>query len=59
MNKRALQGLIMGIAIGVVVGLGVYTFVYAKGASFLTKHRDGRIDGFDQRLEVGQGGGQE
>jgi hypothetical protein len=27
MNKRTLQSLILGIAIGVVVGLGVYTFV--------------------------------
>jgi cytochrome c nitrite reductase small subunit len=35
MNKRTLQSLILGIAIGVVVGLGVYTFVYAKGASYL------------------------
>jgi hypothetical protein len=30
MNKRTLQSLILGIAIGVVVGLGVYTFVYPK-----------------------------
>ena len=35
MNKRTLQSLILGIAIGVVAGLGVYTFVYAKGASYL------------------------
>jgi cytochrome c nitrite reductase small subunit len=35
MNERRLQSLILGIAIGVAVGLGVYTLVYAKGASYL------------------------
>jgi hypothetical protein len=35
MNKRTLQSLILGIAIGRAAGLGVYTFVYAKGASYL------------------------
>jgi len=35
MNKRTLQSLILGVSIGLAVGLGVYTFVYAKGASYL------------------------
>src|SRR5262244_970760 len=35
MNKRTLQSLVLGISIGMAVGLGVYTFGYAKGASYL------------------------
>jgi cytochrome c nitrite reductase small subunit len=35
MRKRTLQSLILGISIGVAAGLSVYTFVYAKGASYL------------------------
>jgi cytochrome c nitrite reductase small subunit len=35
MKKRTLQSLILGVSIGAAVGLGVYTFVYAKGASYL------------------------
>jgi cytochrome c nitrite reductase small subunit len=35
MNRRRLQSVIMGISIGLAAGLGVYTFVYAKGASYL------------------------
>jgi cytochrome c nitrite reductase small subunit len=38
LNKRTLQGLIMSVLIGAAVGLGVYTFVYAKGASYLTNN---------------------
>ncbi len=40
MNKnfglQTLQGVILGLAIGVVVGLGGYTFTYAKGYAYLT-----------------------
>jgi cytochrome c nitrite reductase small subunit len=38
MKKRTMQSLILGIVIVVAVGLGVYTFVYAKGASYLTNN---------------------
>jgi cytochrome c nitrite reductase small subunit len=38
MSKRTLQSLILGVTIGLVAGLGVYTFVYAKGASYLTNN---------------------
>jgi cytochrome c nitrite reductase small subunit len=38
MNKRMLQSLILGVSIGMAIGLGVYTFVYAKGASYLTNN---------------------
>jgi cytochrome c nitrite reductase small subunit len=27
-----------GMAVGVVIGLGGYTFLYARGASYLTDH---------------------
>ena len=40
MNKnfglQTLQGVILGLALGVVVGIGGYTFTYAKGYSYLT-----------------------
>jgi cytochrome c nitrite reductase small subunit len=38
MNKRALQSMILGVSLGVAVGLGAYTFVYARGASYLTNN---------------------
>jgi hypothetical protein len=41
MNKRTLQSLILGVSIGMAAGLGVYTFVYAKGASYLPYKRLG------------------
>jgi cytochrome c nitrite reductase small subunit len=36
MNFRAIEALVLGTAIGLAVGVGGYTFVYAKGASYLT-----------------------
>ncbi len=38
MSKRALQSVILGVSIGVAAGLGLYTFVYARGASYLTNN---------------------
>jgi cytochrome c nitrite reductase small subunit len=36
MTRQARRGLVLvGVCIGVVAGLGSYTFVYAKGASYL------------------------
>jgi cytochrome c nitrite reductase small subunit len=35
MNKRTLQSIVLGVSIGLAVGLGSYTFVYAKGYSYL------------------------
>ncbi|HWQ35753.1 MAG TPA: cytochrome c nitrite reductase small subunit [Blastocatellia bacterium] len=35
---RKLEGIILGGAIGLVAGLGMYTFIYAKGASYLTNN---------------------
>ena len=36
MKFRAIEALVLGTAIGLAVGVGGYTFVYAKGASYLT-----------------------
>ena len=36
MKFRAIEALVLGTAIGLAVGIGGYTFVYAKGASYLT-----------------------
>ena len=36
MTRLALAALFMATALGVAVGVGAYTFVYARGASYLT-----------------------
>ena len=36
MLGQALPGIILGIAVGFAVGIGGYTFIYAKGYSYLT-----------------------
>jgi cytochrome c nitrite reductase small subunit len=36
-NRSTIQGIILGTAIGVAAGIGGFTFIYAKGASYLTK----------------------
>jgi len=33
---RGIEALVLGITIGLAVGVGGYTFVYARGASYLT-----------------------
>ncbi len=38
MKRRTLQSIILGITIGLAAGLGAYTFIYAKGASYLTNN---------------------
>lgn len=38
MNKRTIKSLVLGVTLGAAVGLGFYTFVYAKGASYLTNN---------------------
>jgi cytochrome c nitrite reductase small subunit len=35
MKKRTLQSIVLGVMIGLAVGLGSYTFVYARGYSYL------------------------
>ena len=36
MRARTVQGIVLGTFIGLAVGIGSYTFVYAKGSSYLT-----------------------
>lgn len=38
MNKRTVRLLIVAAALGVAIGVGGYTFIYAKGASYLTNN---------------------
>ena len=34
--RRHLQAIVIGAALGIIGGIGGYTFIYAKGASYLT-----------------------
>lgn len=36
MKSSAIKGIIIGVAVGVACGIGAFTFIYAKGASYLT-----------------------
>jgi len=36
MSLRTIQGILLGVSIGLAVGIGGYTFIYAKGYSYLT-----------------------
>jgi cytochrome c nitrite reductase small subunit len=36
MNFHTMLSVLLGLAVGSVVGLGSYTFIYAKGASYFT-----------------------
>lgn len=38
MNKRTLQLMIVAAGLGMAIGVGGYTFIYAKGASYLTNN---------------------
>jgi hypothetical protein len=38
MNPRMLYGLVLGIVVGVAFGIGLYTFAYAKGWSYLARY---------------------
>lgn len=38
MNKRTLQLMIVAAGLGIAIGVGGYTFIYAKGASYLTNN---------------------
>ena len=38
MNLRTLQGIVLSVSLGLVVGIGGYTFLYAQGASYLTNN---------------------
>ena len=36
MSLRTIQGILLGITLGAAIGVGAYTFAYAKGWSYLT-----------------------
>lgn len=36
MRSETIAGVIVGVAVGCVIGLGGYTFLYARGSSYLT-----------------------
>jgi cytochrome c nitrite reductase small subunit len=36
MRLNRIEGILVGAAIGLITGLGMYTFIYAKGGSYLT-----------------------
>jgi len=36
LNATSLQGIAVGVALGAAIGIGGYTFIYAKGYSYLT-----------------------
>ena len=38
MRARVVKGTILGVALGAALGIGGYTFIYAKGASYLTNN---------------------
>ena len=38
MKASAIKGSAIGVAIGLAVGIGGYTFIYAKGGSYLTNN---------------------
>jgi cytochrome c nitrite reductase small subunit len=38
MSKRPLQSIIIGALIGLSAGVGIYTFIYAEGGSYLTNN---------------------
>ncbi len=37
-NIRKIESVVLAVAIGLAVGLGAYTFVYAKGSAYLTNN---------------------
>ena len=36
LSVSTLQGIVLGVALGAAVGIGGFTFIYAKGYSYLT-----------------------
>ena len=36
MRTRLAQGLLLGVTLGLAIGVGTYTFVYARGYSYMT-----------------------
>lgn len=44
MSLRVAQGLVLGVALGLVGGVGAYTFVYARGYSYLSDNAEACVN---------------
>ncbi len=38
MKAHTIESIVLGVAIGLVIGVGTYTFIYAQGGSYLTNN---------------------
>lgn len=38
MRLRTIQGIVLGLALGAILGVGGYTFIYARGYSYMTNN---------------------
>jgi hypothetical protein len=41
---ETIAGIMSGMAVGMVIGLGGYTFLYARGASYLTDNPEPAVE---------------
>ena len=44
LKSRIAQGLLLGVTIGLAIGVGMYTFVYARGYSYMTDDPDACVN---------------
>lgn len=44
MQVRVAQGIVLGVTLGLAVGVGAYTFVYARGYSYLTDNAEACVN---------------
>jgi cytochrome c nitrite reductase small subunit len=43
-NRRLVPGVILGVAFGMTIGVGAYTFVYARGYSYMTDNAEACVN---------------
>ena len=44
LRLRLAQGIILGVTLGLAVGVGTYTFVYARGYSYMTDNAEACVN---------------
>jgi hypothetical protein len=44
MRRRLTPGIILGVTLGLAVGVGAYTFVYARGYSYMTDNAEACVN---------------
>lgn len=44
MRHRLVQGIILGVVLGLPIGVGAYTFVYARGYSYMTDNAEACVN---------------